>query len=293
MQVKTYSWLMEMNVDKNSCTRRELLKVAGLSVTAIAMPSYAAITGKLSDNQTFTFAQVCDTQLGFGGYEHDVKSFKQAVRQLNALSPDFVLICGDLINTPNESSFADFKKIKAGFNMPCYCISGNHDVGNKPTPASLQYYRKVVGRDYYSFEHKGHTFVVVNTQLWKAPVQAETETHDSWLETTLETAANKGSPIFVVGHYPLFLKTPDEAEEYMNLPLAKRKELLGLFEKRGVVAVIGGHTHRLLINEHKGIQLVNAETTSRNFDKRPLGFRVWHVMKPRPFRHDFVSLEGC
>ena len=64
--------------------------------------------------------------------------------------------------------------------------------------------------------------MIVNTQLWKAPVEDESKKHDSWLEATLETAANKGSRIFVVGHYPLFLKKADEAETYMNLPLVKR-----------------------------------------------------------------------
>jgi len=279
-------------MNKNNCTRREFLKAASLGVATIAMLSCVSIPGTFSENQTFTFAQICDTQLGFGGYEHDVKSFKQAVKQINALKPDFVVICGDLVNTPNENSFADFNRIKAGFNMPCYCVSGNHDIGNTPTLASLQYYRKVEGEDYYSFEQKGHTFVIVNTQLWKAPVKDESEKHDSWLEATLETAANKSDRIFVVGHYPLFLEKPDEDEEYFNLPVAKRKQLLSLFEKRGVVAVLGGHTHRLLINEYKGIQLVNAETTSKNFDKRPFGFRLWHVGDARPFKHDFVPLEG-
>lgn len=242
--------------------------------------------------RTFNFVQLCDTQLGFGGYEHDVNTFKQAVKQINAMKPDFVVICGDLVDTPNEKSFADFNKIKAELTVPCYCVSGNHDVGNKPTRESLQYYRKVIDKDYFSFEHKGYVFVIVNTQLWKAPVKDESKKHDSWLEVTLETAANKGSRIFVVGHYPLFLKKPDEAEEYMNLPLAKRKELLSLFEKRGVVAVLSGHAHELLINAHQRIQLVNAETTSKNLDNRPFGFRVWHVMDPKPFKHDFVSLEG-
>ncbi|NQV31706.1 MAG: hypothetical protein HQ515_03385 [Phycisphaeraceae bacterium] len=78
----------------------------------------------------------------------------------------------------------------------------------------------------------------------------------------------------------------------MNLPPAKRKELLSLFEKRGVVAVLGGHVHRLLINEYKGIQLVNAETTSKNFDDRPFGFRLWHVEAERPFKHEFIPLVG-
>ena len=281
-----------MNMKMNHCTRRVFLKVSALGVAAVSVGLFLLIAYASPERKAFTFVQVCDTQLGFGGYEHDVNSFKQAVKQVNALKPDFVLICGDLVNDANEKSFSDFNKIKAGFTVPCYCVSGNHDIGNKPKRESLQYYRKVVGKDYYSYEHKEYTFVIVNTQLWKSPVEGESDKHDSWLKATLETAANKGSRIFVVGHYPLFVKEPDEDEEYMNLPLGKRKELLSLFEKRGVVAVLGGHTHTLIINDYKSIQLVNGETTSKNFDNCPLGFRLWYVGDEIPFKHDFVPLEG-
>jgi predicted phosphodiesterase len=277
---------MEINMNKNNYTRREFLKAAGMGVAAIAMPSCAL------KNQTFTFAQVCDTQLGFGGYEHDLKSFRQAVKHINALKTDFVVICGDLVDNPDEKSFADFNKVKAGFNMPCYCAAGNHDIGSKLPLVSLPIYRKVVDKDYYSFEYRKHTFVIVNTQLWKTPVKGESEKQDSWLEATLEAASNRRDRIFVVGHHPLFIAKPDEIEEYYNLPVAKRKILLNLFEKYGVVTVLGGHTHNLLINEYKGIQLVNAETLSKNFDKRPLGFRVWHIGDARPFKHEFFPLEG-
>ena len=283
---------MTMDMNELNSTRREFLKAISLGMAAIATPSCVSVPWKLQEKQTFTFAQICDTQLGMGGYEHDVKTFKMAVTQINALKPDFVVICGDLVNNANDESFADFNKIKAELTVPCYCVAGNHDVGNEPTRESLQYYRRIMGEDYYSFEHKGYLFAFVNTQLWKAPVEGESQKQDSWLEETLQTAANKRTPVFIIGHYPLFLKQANEAEEYMNLPLAKRKELLSLFEKGGVVAVLGGHTHTLLINEHKGIQLINAETTSKNFDKRPLGFRLWHVEDERPFKHEFVPLVG-
>ncbi|MFW6114536.1 MAG: metallophosphoesterase [bacterium] len=240
----------------------------------------------------FTFVQLCDTQFGMGGYEHDLKTFKQAVSQINGLNPDFVVICGDLVHDRNEQSFADFNKIKAQLDVPCYCVPGNHDVGNNPTPESLQYYRQVIGEDYYSFEHKGLVFVCVNTQLWKSPLEVETNKHDAWLKDTLQSAANKNASACVVGHYPLFLEKPDEEEKYMNLPKVKRKELLNLFEARGVIAVLGGHTHRLTMNQYKGIQLVNGETTSKNFDKRPLGFRIWSVTDEPPFKHKLVPLEG-
>ena len=69
-------------------------------------------------------------------------------------------------------------------------------------------------------------------------------------------------------------------------------ELLKLCEENGVVAFLAGHTHKLVINEYKGIQLVNGETTSRNNDKRPMGFRWWDVTAKGKMAHRFVALEG-
>jgi serine/threonine-protein phosphatase CPPED1 len=118
--------------------------------------------------EPFVFMQMCDTQLGAGGYQHDIETFRQAVKQINALKPDFVVICGDLVNNPVEKEFADFNKIRSGFHVPSYCAPGNHDIlglsKSKPYKDALAYYRKVIGKDYYSFEHKGYTFVIVNTQ---------------------------------------------------------------------------------------------------------------------------------
>ena len=265
------------------CTRRSFLKATALAAAAVLLPQ-CTFPAETHTSTPFTFVQLCDTQLGFGGYDHDLKSFKQAVKQCNALKADFVVICGDLVNGPTEKSIADFNAIKVGFTMPCYCAPGNHDLG------SVDEYRRNIGKDYYAFEHKGHTFVIVNTQLWKT--RGDSRQHDSWFRATLATAAEKGSRVFVVGHHPLFIKKPDEEEGSYNLPVAKRRELLALFENRGVVAMLTGHTHLLLINEYKGIQLVSGETTSNNFDGRPFGFRLWKVGDQRPFEHTLVPLEG-
>jgi 3',5'-cyclic AMP phosphodiesterase CpdA len=239
--------------------------------------------------ETFTFVQVCDTQLGVGGYQHDVESFGLAVKQINFLKPDFVVICGDLVSQPDDQSFTDFNRIKNELVVPCYCVVGNHDVGNKPTYASLERYRKVIGKDYYSFEHKGYTFVMVNTQLWKAPLKNELKKHDLWFEQTLAAASKKKSPIFLVGHYPLYLRSPKEKEKYYNLPRKRRNKLLTLLKQNGVVAVLTGHVHTIIVNDYKGIQLVTGETTSKNLYGRPLGFRFWHV-SPTLIKHEFIPL---
>lgn len=244
-----------------------------------------------SQTEPFTFVQMCDTQLGFGGYEKDVKSFKQAVKQINALKPDFVVICGDLVNNPDDKSFADFNRIKSKLTVHCYCAPGNHDLLNKPTAASLKRYRKLIGKDYYTIKHKGYTIVVTNTQLWKAPLKGESEKHHAWVVKTLRNAKDRNSPAFIVGHYPLYFRSPEEGEHHSNFPLATRKELLALYKECGVIAVLAGHAHKRMINEYQGIQLVNGETTSVNVDKRPLGFRRWRVTSPKSVRHVFVPLK--
>ena len=240
--------------------------------------------------RSFDFVQMCDPQVGFTEYAEDLKRFAAAVKQINALHPDLVVICGDLVNTPDEKSFADFNAAKARFAVPCYAAPGNHDVGNNPTPDSLERYRRLAGKDYYSVEHKGSRFVVVNSQLWKTPVSGETERQDAWLKRTLETAAKRQERVFVVMHHPLFTKEAEEPDNYFNLPPARRGDLLSLFKRCGVVAVLAGHTHTTTVGEYQGIQLVTSETTCKTFAKRPYGFRIWHVEAQRPYRNEFAPL---
>lgn len=240
--------------------------------------------------EAFTFVQLCDPQLGFGGYEHDVNSFRIAVKKINDLKPDFVLICGDMVNNFDDKSLADFNDIRAGLKPPCYWCPGNHDVGNTPTLEALKKYRDFFGRDFYSFEHKGYTFVMTDTNIIRVPVEGETQKQDAWIKETITAAHDKKSPVFVIGHHPLFTKTSDEAYGNNSLPVEKRKELLDLFENSGVVAVLTAHTHQSVINDYKGIQLVTGETTSRNLDRRPFGFRLW-IVSPDSIKQEFVSLE--
>ncbi|RED94953.1 metallophosphoesterase [Marinoscillum furvescens] len=238
----------------------------------------------------FTFVQLCDTQLGFGGYSQDSLSFRQAVNVINNLAPDFVVICGDLVDDRDAKSFEDFLLIAEGFEMPYFPAPGNHDVGNTPSDSTLEVYRRTIGPDYYYEDHKGCRVIVTNTQLWKAPLAGASEKHQEWFEATLAGHSGQG-PVFVVGHYPLFLENPEEEEAYFNLPLPIRAELMGLFEKHQVSAYLAGHTHRRVINHHNGVNYVGGETISKNFDQTPLGFRMWEVSE-QSVTHQFLPLDS-
>lgn len=239
----------------------------------------------------FSFVQLCDPQLGMGGYEHDTESFRMAVDKVNELNPDFVVICGDLVNHANDSSYADFLRIKEGFHMPCYLAAGNHDVGMAPNDTTLAYYRTTVGADYYEFMHKGYAFVVTNSQLWKSDVEGESEKHDQWFKERLSKHMKNQNNLIVIGHIPLYLEQSDEEENYSNFPVGKREEMLSLFEQHEVEAYLTGHTHRTIIHTHNHTQLVSGETSSKNFDDRPMGFRLWEVTSDT-LQHHFVALEA-
>ena len=257
------------------------------------------ISENMRAGDSFTFAQVCDPQLGMGGYEHDVESFEQAVCQINEIKPDFVLLCGDLVDRPDASSFNDINRLMSEFQVPYFCVPGNHDllhgaydeeVGqNKNT--SLNNYRRAIGEDYYRFEHKGVCFVCVNTQLWFHVIDEESKKHNDWLLQTLQDCSNKNMPVMVVGHHPLYLESPEEEDQYFNIPKEKRLEILKLFEQHRVWAMLSGHTHRMIFNSYQGVQLVAGETTSVNFRSTPLGFRIWEMEGQPPFHHYSVPLK--
>ena len=270
-----------------------------LNSNTFSLYRYFAIIGLLiiatscakQEPKPFSFIQLCDTQLGMGGYEHDIATFKQAVKQINGLNSDFVVICGDLVNDASDSTYVDFKQIMKGLKIPCYVAAGNHDVGNVPNDSTLQFYRETIGEDYYKFEHKDNSFVVINTQLLKVDVEKESDKHNNWFKETMVSHKEKGQPVFVIGHYPLYTVSPDEEEHYFNIPKVKRKDMLKLFKENNVVAYLSGHTHRSTINNYENIQLVSGETTSKNLDSLSLGFRHWKVSSDT-IKHHFVKLKS-
>jgi len=259
-----------------------------VAVAAVLLAGVTAFAG-----EAFTFVQLCDPQLGHNNYEQDKAAFRQAVEQINALGPDLVLICGDLVNdATSEDAWADFLAIKAELKMPCYCVPGNHDVGNEAAPGLVDKFRQRFGKDYKAFEHKGYTFLLTNTSLWKVNSPGASAEHDRWFTESLKAAHAKKSPVLVVGHIPPFTESPGEAEHYFDLPPEKRAEVLRLSKEYGVVAFLMGHVHRNCVTEYEGIPVVASASTCKNSGAPP-DFRVWRVAGDGTLTHKYVELKSA
>ena len=147
-----------------------------------------------------------------------------------------------------------------------------------------------MGEDYFSFKHKGVSFIFTNSQLWKTDIGEESKRHDLWFNQTL-TNKDSTQRTIVIGHFPIYIDSIDEKETYSNFPPAKREKLLETLIRNNVGAYLSGHKHEVIINNFRGIQLVTGESTSKNFDKRPMGFRKWEVSADT-LLHSFVALEA-
>ncbi len=208
----------------------------------------------LAQDAPFHFVLLADTQFGMytadRSFEQEAANFEFAVAAVNRWKPGFVAVLGDLINKPGDpGQTAAYLRIagKVDPAIPVYHVPGNHDVGNEPTPESLATYRRIFGRDYYSFRAGPVYGIVLNSTLIHSPQNAEDEyeNQEAWLRRELEVAqASEAKHVLIFLHHPLFLADPREPDRYENLPGERRRGLLQLLHRHGVRYVFAGHTHK-------------------------------------------------
>ncbi|MHC4471919.1 MAG: metallophosphoesterase [Planctomycetota bacterium] len=163
------------------------------------------------------------------------EEFHQAIREVNFLRPDLVLVLGDLIMgyDPDEALVkkewdAFFAAIER-FAVPVKLVAGNHDVWDAK---SRETYLKRVGPLHYAFDHKGCRFLVLNSEDIDHPERIEGEQLE-WL--TAELAKGGSARTFVFLHKPFWRYDPGSTNwmEDVHPLLAKAK----------VEAVFAGHWH--------------------------------------------------
>ncbi|MCW4035746.1 MAG: metallophosphoesterase [Candidatus Bathyarchaeota archaeon] len=195
------------------------------------------------------------------------------VDRINQADPDFVVHLGDIVHPlpylPTYGSAAESALgILGGLEVPCHCIPGNHDVGDKNNPTvpayvvddhGLDLYKKWFGPLYRPFDHGGVHFVLINAQALNSGLAHEDE-HSKWLEADLEE--NKGGRIHLFSHYPPYILEPSEPSNYDNLDEPARSWLLKLLERYGVEALFAGHAHQFFFQRYDATDIYNVFSTS-------------------------------
>jgi 3',5'-cyclic AMP phosphodiesterase CpdA len=127
--------------------------------------------------------------------------FLRAIDVVNRLSPDLVLLNGDLIyggdppalRQVTETKWRAFETGCRRFAMPFRLIEGNHDIWDN---TSFEIYEKHFGPVRYGFAYRGAYFIVLDTCEKWSDVQLR------FLADQLKIAGNK--PTFLFLHIPLW-----------------------------------------------------------------------------------------
>ncbi|MDP3469997.1 MAG: metallophosphoesterase [Daejeonella sp.] len=252
-------------------------------------------------SKPYTFFQMADTQFGFFNankeFSRETVNMEKAIAESNRLKPAFVVICGDLVNKPGDlAQITEYKRIAAKLDpsIKLYSVSGNHDVENVPTPASLELYKQHFGEDRYTFRSGNMIGIIINSSLIKDPSLApeEAAAQEYWLRINLEKANKSGAKnIMVFMHHSLFLKDPNEPDEYFNINSERRKMYLDLFKQYGVKQVFAGHYHRNSYGRSGDLEMITTGPVGRPLGADSSGFRIVNV-KGSLVEHKYHTLDS-
>lgn len=259
-----------------------------------------AIQQGLKERKPFFFIQMTDPQFGFfagdSSFQEETRLFQEAIAHANRLSPAFVVITGDLVNKPGDpAQIAELMRIASQLNgnISLYWVSGNHDVGNVPSPTSLAAYRETFGPDWYSFARSNWRFIVLNSTIVHRPdkVEAELTGQWTWLEEILSSDTRTYNGTIVFQHHPFFLTDPDEEDRYENIPRIQRTRYLDLFRRNGISAVFTGHYHGNGYGRDGDLEMVITGPVGKPLRQDSSGFRIVKVF-PDHIEHTYYGFAN-
>ncbi len=232
----------------------------------------------------------------FDHFEPEIKLFTKAIAYANAYKPDFVVMCGDMVNEADslEQRVELFRITdQLDKHIPIYWVAGNHDVGNSPTTASLESYRTLFGSDNYSFQKNNCYFIAINSSVCSDPtaVPEEWDFLIEFLENELTKASDNGALHKIIFlHHPLFLETSNEADNYFAIPSPRRQQIINLLDQYKVSAVFSGHLHRNNYRSLNDIEYVSSGPVGYPLDDDPSGIRIVDL-DDNGLSHRYISLE--
>ena len=213
------------------------------------------------------------------GRDWGLRYLREAVSVLNRESPDAVFCVGDLVQGYSRDhdhvakERGDFLDIVKALRMPFYPTPGNHDlVSGKRDGRDRSFaddFRERFGPLYYSVEAELASFVILNTEDGDGRIEPGfSDSQLKWLDATLGQLNQRGKPIILLFHRPLWDHAATKWDERVQPMLVKH----------GVDYVIAGHYHALqALSPRDGIPFLLLGTCGGAIDQHPLAGQLQHV----------------
>jgi Icc protein len=254
----------------DSASRRDFLKGAGAAAAVSTLPLSMVKLAFADPAQDFTFAYISDSHIQHISGNKFVRNWDRglirAVAETNLLQPkpDFVMFGGDLAQLGTKAELDHGAEMLAKLDYKTRMVMGEHDyyldLG--------EYWSKLFGDHYYSFDHKGVHFVVLNSILtfdewtherWPTAEQRMLEMagldnpngspfmvgekQREWLRRDLETV-EKTTPLVVFSHSPI-----QKIYKGWNFWTDDAEQVQALLKPFAKANVIYGHVHQIQYNQ--------------------------------------------
>ena len=188
------------------------------------------------------------------------RGFQMAIDKVNQLNPDFVITGGDNVfdvmrgnQQRADSLFTLYKNMVKGFTMPVYHAVGNHDLfaiyaesPEKEDHPDYKYgmFERYFGKTYYSFDHKGWHFIILNSLDVTEDQKYRGHFHEEqlvWLKSDLEKTGSL-TPIVVVSHIPV-LSVRGQVTGSGEPMIDNVAEVFKMLENHNLKLILQGHIH--------------------------------------------------
>ncbi len=256
-------------MSKNNLMKQRILIL--LTVLFISPVSTNTIDLK-KDEIKFSFAFLTDIHLN-NGDNGCVKGFEKAIHSVKEHHADFIVTGGDnvdidVLGKDSETAvglYEMYAELIANSGISYYATVGNHDRFFGCSKSDPLYneglFEKYINKSYYSFDHKGWHFIVLNTSN-----SVVGEKQKQWLAADLKKVDSE-TPIIISTHVPfLSVYYPALQGRYTDSDTFKNfKEIWDMFEGKNLKLVLQGHMHLYEEIKVKGVQFITAGAVSASW----------------------------
>jgi 3',5'-cyclic AMP phosphodiesterase CpdA len=270
-------------MSESKMSRRKFLKSAGALAAVGCLPVSMVELAFADPRENLMFAYISDAHIqhisGTSFVRNWDRGLIRAVAEANLLvpKPEFVVFGGDLAQLAKREELDHGAEMLSKLAYKTYCVMGEHDyyldLG--------EYWSKLFGPHYYSWDHKGVHFVTLNSVLtddqwthnrWPTAEQRMLEMagldnpngspfmvgekQREWLRKDLEKV-KKDTPLVVFSHSPL-----QKIYKGWNFWTEDAEEVQALLKPFKNVTVVYGHVHQVQYNQIGNINFHSVMATA-------------------------------